>query len=364
MMHKGQYSQLRINGEIFNRESLIVYAQEKLMNHDLSEWENAFFDFILSWLDDSDRINLSTSGSTGKPRVLQMPKSRLAESAIRTGSYLNLENGQSALLALPVGYIAGQMMVVRGFVLGLNLIPVTPDSNPLKNSQLRLNFAALTPMQVLKTIESENGPEKIRAIDKLIIGGDAVSNELKEVLSGFDNQIWSTYGMTETLTHVAMQKLTNPNPSACFEALPGITFGTDERGCLVIYGAGLNERGIKTNDLVNLISKTSFDFIGRFDNVINSGGVKISPERVEKLMAPVLRQKRFIVSGIPDRYLGKRLVLVVECDKKEPLNINHLVQNSGLKKHEVPKEIYFVDHFPETETGKIIRGKVPDLITP
>jgi o-succinylbenzoate---CoA ligase len=361
-MNEAHYSQLTINGETFNKESLTRLVHEKLRLHQLPDWEEEFFGFLQSWFNDSEWMKVATSGSTGKPKRLIIPKTSMVKSAIRTGRYLNLQRGQSALLALPVRYIAGQMMVVRALVLGLDLYPVLPSSNPLNDTRRNFDFAALTPMQVISILESENGSDKVKAMHKLIIGGGTLSKELMAELSTFENQIWATYGMTETLTHVAMQKLTKPNPTAYFEALPGIMFSTDQRGCLVIRDTGLQIEELITNDLVNLISNTAFEFIGRFDHVINTGGVKVSPESIEKILTQHLINKRFIVTGVPDKLLGIKLVLVVEGEEDGKINLQSLKSIPLLKKHEIPKKVIFMKCFPETENGKIIRSEITDLI--
>jgi len=361
-MAEEQYTQLTINGKSLNKGSLTRLVYENLRQHHLSDWEEEFFGFLQSWFNDSGWMKVGTSGSTGKPKMLSIPKTSMVESAIRTGRFLNLRSGQSALLALPVRFVAGQMMVVRAIVLGLDLYPVLPSSNPLKDIRRNFDFAALTPMQVINTLASENGSEKIKAIHKLIIGGGALSKELLAELSTFDNQIWATYGMTETLTHVAMQKLTKPDPTAYFEALPGIRFSTDPRGCLVIRDTGLQHEVLITNDLVNLMSDTSFEFIGRFDHVINTGGIKIFPEKIEKMLAQDLINKRFIITGVPDRLLGNKLVLVIEGEEDENINLRNFKSRSLLNRHEIPKKVIFMKCFPETENGKIIRREVMDLI--
>lgn len=351
-------NQLTINGTQFNRDTLISMAIEKLSQSYLPEWEHDLFNAILSWLDDSEVVTLTSSGSTGTPKMFELQKAKMIQSALRTGHVLNLDSGDSALLALPVGFIAGYMMVVRSFVLNLDLIAVPPTSNPLNGIDRSFDFAALTPMQVFRTLNAENGSDKIQSIQKLIIGGGAISRELQDQLAGFHNRIWATYGMTETLTHVALKRISRHESSALFNALPGVRFQKDDRGCLVIHDEVTRNEGIITNDLVNLISETSFEFVGRFDHVINSGGLKISPEIVENAIAPFMMKRRFVVTDMGDSRLGQKIVLVVEGEESDTINLLQLNEIPGLKKHEVPKQIIYLDSFPQTVNGKIIREQV------
>jgi o-succinylbenzoate---CoA ligase len=357
-MQHDQYNQLTINGTKFNRRSLITMANDKLSQSHLPAWEHDLFNAILSWLDDSEVVTLTSSGSTGTPKNFELQKAKMIQSALRTGQVLNLNAGDSALQALPVSFIAGYMMVVRSFVLNLDLIAVQTTSNPLNGIDRSFDFAAMTPMQVFGTLNAENGSDKIQSIEKLIIGGGSISRELQEQLAGFHNQIWATYGMTETLTHVALKRISRHESSAFFNALPGVRFQKDDRGCLIIYDEVTSNDGIITNDLVNLISETSFEFIGRFDHVINSGGLKISPELIENAIAPFMMNRRFVVSDTKDSRLGQKIVLVVEGEESDTLNALKLNEIPGLKRYEVPRQIIYLDSFPQTENGKIIREQV------
>jgi O-succinylbenzoic acid--CoA ligase len=357
-MQHDQYNQLTINGTKFNRKPLIKMANEKLSQGALPGWEHDFFNAILSWINDSEVVTLTSSGSTGAPKIFELQKAKMIQSALRTGQFLNLNAGDSALLALPVSFIAGYMMVVRSFVLNLDLIAVQTTSNPLNGIDRSFDFAAMTPMQVFGTLNAEKGFDKIQSIEKLIIGGGAISRELQDQLAGFYNQIWATYGMTETLTHVALKRISRYESSTFFNALPGVRFQKDDRGCLIIYDEMTGNDGIITNDLVNLISETSFEFIGRFDHVINSGGLKISPEIIEDAIAPYMMSRRFVVTDMKDSLLGQKIVLVVEGEASDALNLLTLNEIPGLKRYEIPKQIIYLDSFPQTVNGKIIREQL------
>ncbi|AUC86535.1 O-succinylbenzoic acid--CoA ligase [Polaribacter sp. ALD11] len=327
--------------------------------------------FLGDWFSEKEFVVVQTSGSTGIPKLIKLQKKQMQNSAIATGNYFNLKEKTTAFLCLPVEYIAGKMMLVRAITLGWHLDIVAPTSSPLKENSTAYDFSAMVPLQV------ENSLEKLHQIKKLIVGGGVVSNNLQEKLQPISTEVFATYGMTETITHIAIKKLNHFTslrgelmkqclPKEFYQTLPGVIIYKDERNCLVIDAQKVSQEIIFTNDVVNLISDTQFEWLGRFDNVINSGGIKLHPEKIEEKLSRIIEQ-RFFVVGIPDEKLGKKLILVIELDsfkisKFERLlavELNNLV---GLSKFEVPKKIYFIDAFIETETKKIQRKKTLDLI--
>ncbi|MBN2175699.1 MAG: AMP-binding protein, partial [Bacteroidales bacterium] len=314
-------------------------------------WEFRFYDFVKDWISKDPEIKVKTSGSTGEPKMISLFKKQMIQSAFMTGEFLGLQIKQKALCCLPVEYIAGKMMVVRAFVLGLNLVKVKPSGNPLENINEDFDFAAMTPHQVFNILHSSEGEKKLNKIKNLIIGGADISFNLLQKIRQLKNNTFHTYGMTETITHVAMKKLTGTNPGACFNALPGVRFSTDEKNCLVIHAPHLSEKSIITNDIVDLVNASKFNYVGRYDNIINSGGIKISPELVENKLLPFLKC-RFIISGIPDEKLGQRLVLVVEGAIEPPAVFDRIYQEAKLDRYEIPKQIFHLNHFEETESGK------------
>ncbi|HIC38349.1 MAG TPA: O-succinylbenzoic acid--CoA ligase, partial [Candidatus Marinimicrobia bacterium] len=270
-------------------------------------------------------------------------------SAELTRKTFGLKKGDSALLCMPMKYVAGKMMVVRALELGLDLKVVEPSSNPLKYMDEIIDFAAMVPFQL------ENSLNDLDQVKTLIVGGGQVSQQLIEKLQKISTQIFETYGMTETLTHVAIKPLNGPNISDLFRALDGIRFEKDDRGCLAIHASALNPVPIVTNDLVELIDENSFRWLGRFDNVINSGGIKIIPEVVEAKLLSIIPNNRFFINGESDESLGEKVVLVVEGNVIE-------ISFDSLEKFEKPKEIYFISEFLETESGKIRRGETLKII--
>ncbi len=310
-------------------------------------YERDFGDFLLNWIDKEPTIQVQTSGSTGLPKTIVLEKQHMVNSALATGKYFNLEAGDSALLCLSGAYIAGKMMMVRAMMLGLELDVIEPISRPLFDSHKPYDFCAMVPIQL------ENSLDRINNIKTLIVGGAAISRSLKEKVLNVKTRIYETYGMTETITHIALRKV-NHGPIDYFETLPNIKVEIDKRNCLVIKAPYLNGTPIITNDLVDLISETKFKWLGRYDNIINSGGVKLFPEQIELKLAPIIKN-RFFVTGVPDEKLGHKLILLIEKEEKDPELFDNIKSLETLEKYEIPKDILFVKRFVETVNGKISR---------
>lgn len=319
--------------------------------------EVAIGKFLLDWLDDNPTVEVRTSGSTGTPKAITLQKERMFNSARATGGYFGLGEGDRALLCLSADYIAGKMMLVRAMVLGLELDYVVPNSRPLYGSSPTYNFAAMVPLQV------ENSLQELTFVQTLIVGGAPMSRALAQKLQGLSTKVFETYGMTETITHIAVKAINahQGRKIAHFVTLPGVDISKDSRGCLIIEAPGITEGPVVTNDLVDLISGTEFEWLGRLDNVINSGGIKISPEILEHKMAPMI-SSRFFVVGMPDRVLGQKLVLIIEGELSPNVVFARLDKVGTLQKFEIPKEVYTVPKFVETANGKVDRAATMRLI--
>ena len=337
-------------GQLFtnNIPSPLKVKSGELFQVEIPIW-NDLNQFISEWYSPSNEMDLQTSGSTGKPKFISVKKKWMKNSAQLTGKTFGLKEADSALLCMPMKYVAGKMMVVRALELGLDLKVVEPSSSPLKNINDSIDFAAMVPLQL------ENSLNELDKVKILIVGGGQVSPQLVEKLQNISTQIYETYGMTETLTHVAIKPLNGPGKSELFQALDGVHFEIDDKGCLVIHAPMLNPESIVTNDIVELVDKSSFQWLGRFDNVINSGGIKIIPEVVEAKLATVILNRRFFIAGVADESLGEKVILVVE---EESVNITL----ESLEKYEKPKDIYFIPKFVETKSGKIHRQTTLSLI--
>ena len=330
-------------GQLFtNNIPSPLKVKSGILSKENSEIWDDINQFISEWYSPIDEMALQTSGSTGKPKSISVKKGWMKNSAQFTGKTFGLKEGDTALLCIPMKYIAGKMMVVRALELGFDLKVVEPSSNPLKGIKENIDFCAMVPFQL------ENSLNQLNKVKTLIVGGGQVKPKMVEKLQTVSTQVFETYGMTETLTHVAIKPLNGPNKTDLIQSLDGILFEKDDRGCLVIHATAFNPEPIVTNDLVELIDESSFRWLGRFDNVINSGGIKIIPEVVEAKLTEVIPHRRFFLTGKPDDLLGEKVVLVVEGDK-----INITLESLG--KFEKPKIIYFIPNFIETESGKINR---------
>jgi len=325
----------------------------------LPEWEEALFVFLESWLDESDTILAQTSGSTGVPKKLELKKAQMIASARLTNQFFDMQKEDTVLLCLSTNYIAGKMMIVRALVGQLHLIAIEPASYPIINKSVK--FAAMVPMQVETLLSSTEGLTTMNYIDKLIIGGSATSALLEARLQNVSTSCYATYGMTETVSHIALRKINGADSSNEYRAVKGVRFEQDERDCLVIHAPHLQAEPFITNDIVILKNPTCFEWIGRFDNVINSGGVKLFPETIEKKISSFIAQ-RFYITSKKDEKLGEKVVLVIESEplnelKKQELDIQ---LSSHLGKFEKPREIIFKPRFEETSTGKVKRERTPN----
>ena len=313
---------------------------------ELLELEREVNAFLAEWNDKSPYIRVQTSGSTGNPKTITVSKDRMRVSAKMTGSFFGFRKGQKALLCLSPKYIAGKMMVVRAIEFELELLLGKIESVPY-NGEVEVDFAAMVPMQVEKSLE-KNVP--LNQVGHLIIGGAPISKRLKEKLLQVDSNIYATFGMTETLSHIALAKLSGNEFR--YRCLPGVRISTNNNSCLRIECASLLEEPIQTNDIVEIFNEKEFEWRGRADFVINSGGIKIHPEEIEFQLKGVL-DCDLMVFGEPDEVLGSRLALILES--KDTVDCE--LAFSKLGKFQVPKKVYAVREFSRTKTGKINRLK-------
>lgn len=341
-----------INGKAFSKESLVQFCYKKLSEKNKSEFEKELFTFILDWFSPSETINANTSGSTGKPKEIQLLKKHMMASAKTTISFFNLKKKDKILLCLPMSFIAGKMMVVRALVGNLDLYFTEPSSKP-EISEPKIAFSAMVPLQVSQLIKEKNNP--LSNVEKLIIGGSFLPDPIVVQLQRMNTKVWQTYGMTETLTHIAVRKINGSDRSEMYSALPGVSLSLNE-GCLAINAPHLGIRGLTTNDLAELDEAGKFRITGRADNVIISGGLKFIPEKIEHKISGICSANYFI-GGLNDPNLDQKLVLFIEkgSDIERQIFKLWLKIEEKLEKHEVPKEIIFLQAFIKTPTGKTNR---------
>lgn len=326
-------------------------------------------DFLSEWNNDSDRVLVHTSGSTGKPKPMRVEKKRMLNSARITCDFLGLKPGDNALLCMSLDYIAGKMVVVRSIERHLHLISVPPSGHPLKDVDEEITFAAMVPMQVYNTLQVPEERERLCHIRHLIIGGGAIDSALEQELRSLpgDIAIWSTYGMTETLSHIALRRINGDEPSEWYQPFDSVHISQTEEGCLVIDAPQVCAETLVTNDIVeiepyiyNKVEKLRFRIKGRKDNVICSGGIKIQIEEVETLLKPHL-EKPFMLAKKKDGKFGEIAVLLTEDEdiKKVEATVRRLLSDESEKssdhkkyKYWIPKEFRYVEHLPLTETGK------------
>ena len=331
--------------------------------------ENSVLRFCHNWLNGENEFTLQTSGSTGKPKPIHVTRNQLKASAELTNSFLNLQQGYTSLICLDTRYIAGIMMLVRSMEAGMNMYIVEATANPLEKipTDVTIDFMALVPYQ-LETILGSPHKNELDKIKIALIGGAPLSNEIRNDLKSFTCTFYATYGMTETLSHIALQKLNGVNAQDFFQTLKNISIQVDQRGCLLINASHLGSDSIVTNDLVELISENQFRWLGRFDNVINSGGVKVIPEKIESAITPLMTElnleNKFFIAGIPDRILGEAVILIVEGEITNTSIEKILLQRmkETLGKYEVPKSIRYVSKFIQTDTGKVNKPKTLEII--
>ncbi|OIQ29079.1 MAG: O-succinylbenzoic acid--CoA ligase [Bacteroidetes bacterium MedPE-SWsnd-G2] len=340
----------KMNGVSLDHDSIPEVAYSCVKEGE--PFEKSLGAFLLDWLDEGPTIGVLTSGSTGEQKTIQVSKQAMVNSSIVTGDYFKLEPGDSALHCLPTTHIAGKMMVVRAMMLGLELDVVEPKLNPEFKADKTYSFCAMVPAQL------SNCLGKLNNIETLIVGGAAVNAQLLDEIQGLSTKVCATYGMTETVSHIALKPLNYGSESAHFTCLAGITISKDERSCLVIDAPKLSAEQIITNDIVEIYENNTFEVLGRFDNMINSGGLKYFPEKIEAKLEGKLPCRYFITSE-PDQVLGEQIVLVLEG---ESVIVDDSIYGKEFGKFEIPKKTYNVSKFVETPTGKIQRKKTVELI--
>ncbi len=342
----------KLNGLDFSSPEEVLNFTDTLLEEG-NDQEVSVAKFIEKWLDFTEEVTVKTSGSTGKPKKITRTKQQMVNSAKATGAYFKTGSGTKALLCIPADFIAGKMMVVRAMVLGWDLHVVQPAKDALVEYDNDYDFVAMVPYQVSHSLKA------LPKVKKIIIGGGVISATLESQLQEIDVEAFATYGMTETITHVAVRRINGFAKSESYSALPDVKFSQDDRGCLLIHAPKISEEIVITNDLVTLKSATSFIWLGRWDNVINSGGIKIFPEKVEAKLSDAVVFP-FIIASEKDETLGQRVILIYEGKESDVPDFKSAFEN--LEPYERPKKVYRLSRFAYTETGKIKRGAVLQVL--
>lgn len=332
-------------------------------------------EFLDEWYSDRPTVLVHTSGSTGKPKPMWVEKQKMLNSARITCDFLGLKPGDSALLCMPLDYIAGKMVVVRAIERRLKLMSIAPCGHPMAKAE-PTTFAAMVPLQVYNSLRVAEEKRKLMAIRHLIIGGGAIDEEMAAALRSFPNHVWSTYGMTETLSHIALRRLNGKDASEWYTPFDTVEVSQDADGCLVINAPLVHDGALKTNDRVEMrmnkkSGKQQFRVIGRKDNVIDSGGIKIQIEEVERKLKPHLRVP-FMVTKAADKKFGEVVVLLCEAplSSKALTSLDAVFSEDDLRNictkvlppYWIPKKYVFVEKLPMTETGKPARAEAERMV--
>lgn len=353
-MHK-PIKYIRIEGTVYCEEDFTATTKPKFA--DASPFLHELYLFLKDWFSDSPTLVVHTSGSTGTPKEMIVRKSQMLQSAKMTCEFFSLKENDKVLLCLPLAYIAGKMIVVRALYAGLDLYPIEPSGNPLANADESFDFAAMIPLQVYNSLQVKNERERLARIKYLIIGGGAIDEALERELNGFPNGIYSTYGMTETLSHIALRKINGTEASLYYTPLQAVEVTLSNDNTLIIDAPLVADERLTTNDIVDLRTDKSFRILGRKDNVINSGGVKIQTEEVERTLRPYLSGD-FAITSVPHAKLGEAVVLLTNQPVDETMR--QTIKNH-LPRYHQPLYIYTITSIPRTGNGKIDRAATKKL---
>ena len=348
--------ELCISGITYSRDEILRnppagFASETPFHHQL-------YLFLKEWFSPSPTIRLHTSGSTGVPKEITVRKEQMLQSARMTCDFFQLKKGDRALLCLPLDYIAGKMMVVRAICAGLDLFPVTPSGHPLAETTSKFDFAAMVPLQVYNALQSPEEKQRFSQIKRVIIGGGAIDPKLEEALKELPNALYSTYGMTETVSHIALQKINGEDASGYYTPLPGVSLKLSEEQTLIIHAPHVADETMVTNDIAEIRSDGTFRILGRKDNVINTGGIKVQVELVEKILRPFINGN-FAITAVPHPRLGEAVVLLIE-----PINNPAILKREIkqlLPRYQRPFHILVVESIPQTGSGKTDRTAAKKL---
>ncbi len=350
---------ISINGISLKIRDII---ENQVNKNKLTAYQKMVVDKVEWWFSTSDQIKISTSGSTGIPKEIKLTRNQILSSIKHTIEYFNLQPEEKAFLPININFIGGLMMIFRCLESNMELDIIEPTSNPaVFLSDNVYKITSMVPLQ-LETAFNEGYQKKLNQVDNIILGGGPVSKKLENIISNLDCDVFHSYGMTETASHIALRPLTKPL-SDWFEVFPAIEIKQSTDGCLEIKGGVTNNQWLKSNDVV-YIENNKFKWLGRKDFIINSGGIKINPEMIEALLYDYLGSQiasNFIVGGIKDEQLGEKVAIIATKGSSNVFdlrNINQYLIDSGLDKYKLPKALLFLDYFDFTGSGKLDRKKI------
>ena len=352
---------LLLNGREYAYAAIQQYPAQ--LDAPVNGYETKVLDFIRQWLNGTQQFTLTTSGSTGPPTPIVLRRRQLEASAARTADFFDLGPGDRALVCLNCEYIGGMMMLVRGLERNMHLTIVEPHADPFAYvaAEAEFDFSAFVPLQLQAVLAAGHAP-RLNRMKTLLVGGAPADATLQQELQPLTVPVWLTYGMTETCSHVALRRLNGPLATTTFRVLPGIAAGQDARGCLTLRGDITDDQLIITNDVVQLLDTHIFEWLGRADFVINSGGVKVPAEKVELVLDVALAEigatRRCFVAGLPDARLGQAVTAFIEGpalaeELESQLKVLLAVR---LGRYEQPRQLRYVPEFKTTANGKLDRA--------
>ena len=349
-------SEIRIAGITYSCDEILrkpppVFASATPFPHQL-------YLFLKEWFSTSPTMRLHTSGSTGAPKEITVRKEQMLQSARMTCDFFQLKKDDRALLCLPLEYIGGKMMVVRAICAGLDLYPVAPSGYPLAGGDEQYDFAAMVPLQVYNSLQTGEEKQRLSQIRQLIIGGGAMDAQLEVALSDFPNKIYATYGMTETVSHIALRSISGPGTVQYYTPLPGVELSLSDEQTVIIHAPRVADAPVVTNDIGEIREDGTFRILGRKDNVINSGGIKVQAEEVEQILRPYMRG-HFAITSLPHPKLGEAIVLLIEPED-DPVTTRKTVEQH-LPRYQHPLYILSVKAIPQTGSGKTDRAATRKL---
>jgi O-succinylbenzoic acid--CoA ligase len=347
---------IQISGITYSSEEII--ADQTIHFIGQTPFHHQLYLFLKEWFSPSPTIRLHTSGSTGVPKEITVRKEQMLQSAKMTCDFFQLKRGDRTLLCLPLDYIAGKMMVVRAIYAGLDIYPVEPSGHPLARMTLPLEFAAMVPLQVYNSLQTAEERRRLSQIKKLMIGGGAIDEQLAKALKEFPNAIYATYGMTETVSHIALRSISGTGADPFYTPLPGVKLSLSAEHTLIIDDPRVSEKPVITNDIAELRADGTFRIMGRSDNVINTGGIKVQTEEVEEKLRPFIKGN-YAVTSLPHPKLGEAIVLLIEPEA-DTVAVRKAVEE-GLPRYLQPLHILTVNAVPQTGNGKTDRAATHKL---
>jgi len=343
-----------IEGQIFS-DSEVTSVLNDFASCGRPDFHHDLFCFLNDWFDPSEEMIVYTSGTTGIPKPMVVQKKFMMQSACMTCDFFGLKPNDKILLCMSLNFIAGKMMVVRALVAGLDLYPIEPSGNPLKNADVSFRFASMVPLQIFNSFQNPIEAERLRNIGILLIGGGSIDAAQENKLKDFPNAVYASYGMAETLSHIALRRLNGLNASLNFTPLPSVKLSVSEDDALIIEAPLVCENRLFTNDLAEINPDGSFRILGRKDQVIVTGGLKVQTEVLEATLSTLISVP-FAITSLPDPKFGEIIVLVVE----QPIDESQLT--AMLPSFQVPKKIQVVKSIPRTESGKIDRAALKAIV--